>query len=90
MKTGFNIRIIHENFGELLNETFVDQTQFKIFLKMVHASVELKEHLSFFNGETFYINIPAKTLVNCIIVTNTIEVSIVDQVRSKIEALVTK
>jgi hypothetical protein len=90
MKTGHNIRIIHENHGELLNETFVDQTQFKIFLKMVHASVELKENLSFFNGDTFYINIPANTLVNCIIVTNTIEINLTDQVRSKIEALVTK
>jgi hypothetical protein len=57
---------------------------------MVHASVELKENLSFFNGDTFYINIPANTLVNCIIVTNTIEINLTDQVRSKIEALVTK
>ena len=43
MKIGFNIRILHETFGELLNETFMDQTQFRLFLKMVHASVELKE-----------------------------------------------
>jgi hypothetical protein len=90
MKIGHNIRIIHENHGELLNETFVDQTQFKIFLKMVHASVELKENLSFFNGDTFYINRPASTLVNCIIVTNTKEITLIEQVRSKIEALVTK
>ena len=89
MKIGFNIRILHENFGELLNETFMDQTQFRLFLKMVHASVELKENLSFFNGDTFYVNIPAKTLVDCIIVTNTKEISITEQVKSKIEALVT-
>ncbi len=90
MKLGFNIRILHETFGELLNETFMDQTQFKLFLKMVHASVELKENLSFFNGDTFYVNIPAKTLGDCIIVTNTKEISITEQVKSKIEALVTK
>jgi len=90
MKIGHNIRIIHETHGELLNETFVDQTQFRIFLKMVHASVELKENLSFFNNETFYINILANTLVNCIIVTNTKEITLTEQVRSKIEALVTK
>jgi hypothetical protein len=90
MKIGFNIRILHENFGELLNETFMDQTQFRLFLKMVHASVELKENLSFFNGETFYVNIPTKVLNNCVIVTNTKEISITEQVKSKIEALVTK
>jgi hypothetical protein len=90
MKIGFNIRIIHENFGDILNETFMDQTQFRLFLKMVHASVELKENLSFFNGDTFYVNVPAKVLGDCIIVTNTKEISITEQVKSKIEALVTK
>lgn len=90
MKQGFNIRILHETFGELLNETFMDQIQFKLFLKMVHTSVELKGNLSFFNGDTFYVNIPAKTLGECIIVTNTKEISITEQVKSKIEALVTK
>lgn len=90
MKTGFNIRILHETFGELLNETFVDQIQFKLFLKMIHTSVELKQNLSFYNGDTFYINIPSKTLADCIIVTNTNELSLTEQVRSKIEALVTK
>ena len=90
MKQGFNIRILHETFGELLNETFMDQIQFKLFLKMVHTSVELKGNLSFFNGDTFYVNIPSKTLGECIIVTNTKEISITEQVKSKIEALVTK
>jgi hypothetical protein len=90
MKQGFNIRILHETFGELLNETFMDQVQFKLFLKMTQASVELKNSLSFFNGDTFYVNIPAKVLGDCIIVTNTKEISITEQVKSKIEALVTK
>jgi hypothetical protein len=90
MKLGYNIRILHESFGELLNETFMDHIQFKLFLKMVQASVELKENLSFFNGDTFYVNIPKKVLGECIIVTKTNEISITDQVKSKIEALVTK
>ncbi len=90
IKTSYNIRIMNEKFGELVNETFVDQIQFKLFLKMVHASVELKENLTFSNGDTFFINIPANILKNSIIVTNTELLKMTDQVKSKIESLVTK
>jgi len=90
IKTGYNIRIMNEKFGELINETFMDQTQFKLFLKMVHSSIELKENLTFFNGDTFFVNIPANTLVESIVVTNIKELTITEQVRSKIESLVTK
>jgi len=88
-KTGYNIKIMNEKFGDLINETFVDQTQFKLFLKMVHASVELKEDLTFFNGETFYVHIPSKVLNDSVIVTKVLELNLNEQVRSKIEALVT-
>jgi hypothetical protein len=57
---------------------------------MVHASLELDQNLSFFNGETFLINIPFKILRDSVVVTSSIEFTMVDQVRSKIEALVTK
>jgi len=88
-KTGYNIKIMNEKFGDLINETFVDQTQFKLFLKMVHASVELREDLTFFNGETFYVHIPSKVLSDSVIVTKVLELNLNEQVRSKIEALVT-
>jgi hypothetical protein len=42
-----NIKIQHETFGVLLNETFVNQTQFKLFLKMVQGCIELKNDLTF-------------------------------------------
>ena len=84
------VPVMNEKFGELINETFMDQTQFKLFLKMVHASIELKENLTFFNGDTFFVNIPTNVLRDSIVVTNTKELSITEQVRSKIEALVTK
>ena len=58
----YNIRIESEKFGILMNETFVDRTQFKLFLKMVHGCLELKNDLTFFNGEDFLINIPYKYL----------------------------
>ena len=89
-KFGYNIRVMNEKFGDLINETFMDQVQFKLFLKMVHASLELDQNLSFFNGETFLINIPFKILRDSVVVTSSIEFTMVDQVRSKIEALVTK
>jgi hypothetical protein len=89
-KTVFNIRILNESFGELLNETFMDEIQFKLFLKMVHGCVELSEDLTFYNGETFFINVPHKILKSSVIVTNTKEFNMSEQVKSKIEALVTK
>jgi len=89
-KLVYNIRIINENFGNLLEETFVDKTQFKLFLKMVHVSIEMNEDLTFFNGEDFFVHIPNKILKESIIVTKTNELNIIDQIRSKIEALTTK
>ena len=89
-KHGYNIKIFNDKVGEILNETFVDQIQFKLFLKMVHASIELDENLTFFNGDTFLINIPSRILKDSVIVTTTKEISITEQVKSKIEAFVTK
>ena len=89
-KFGYNIRVMNEKFGDLINETFMDQVQFKLFLKMVHGCVELGEDLTFFNGDTFFVNIPCKILKESVIVTNVKEISISEQVKSKIEALVTK
>lgn len=86
----YTIRIVHEKFGELVNETFVDGTQFKLFLKMTQGCLELKNDLTFFNGVDFLIHIPFKHLIDSIIITSTNEHTVTDQVRSKIEALVTK
>jgi hypothetical protein len=57
---------------------------------MVHGALVLNEDLSFFNGDTFLVHIPSKVLKDSIIVTNVKEVSLTEQVKSKIEALVTK
>jgi hypothetical protein len=86
----YKIRIENEKFGTLLNETFVDGTQFKLFLKMVQGCLELKENLTFFNGTDFLINIPFRFLEDSIVVTTTNEYELADHMRSKIEALVTK
>jgi hypothetical protein len=88
-KQGFNIRIFSDKMGSLINETFIDHIQFKLFLKMVHGCLELDNDLTFFNGDNFLVNIPNRILKDCVIVTNLIELTITDQVKSKIEALVT-
>lgn len=65
-----NIKIIHPTFGELLNDNYADEVQFKLFLQMVHSCVELKQDLSFFNGRDFYVHIPYELLRQSIILGN--------------------
>lgn len=90
--TQYNIRIEHEKFGSLMKETFVDATQFKLFLKMIQGCLELKNDLTFFNGVDFLVHVPYKHLVDSIILTNTPQYSAADVLigKSKIEAEKTK
>jgi len=83
-----NIKIINEKLGTLLSESFVDPIQFKIFLKMVDGALNLGEDLSYFDGNTFLVHIPNKILKESVILTNATEISLVEQVRNKIESLV--
>lgn len=87
-----NLKIQHETFGVLLDESFVDGTQFKLFLKMIQGCIELKNDLTFFDGTTFFIHIPYKFLTESIILTKLITPSLTDYLvkKSKIEALETK
>ena len=87
MKIGFNIKILHENFGELLNETFMDEVQFKLFLNMVHSSIQLGDDLSTFNGKDFLIHVPANMLKECMIIGLAKEISMAEMVvaKSKLE-----
>ena len=91
MKTKLHtIKIQHQTFGVLMNEGFVDAIQFKLFLKMVHGCVELKNDLDFFNGTDFLVHVPYKILKDSVITTNNHEMTAGEVVKSKIEALVTK
>ena len=87
-----NIKIQHETFGVLLNETLVNNTQFKIFLKMVQGCIELGNDLTFFNGVYFLVHIPHKHLVSSIITTNVDAYTLAEHLvaKSKMEALETK
>jgi len=87
-----NIKIQHEKFGVLLNETFVNPTQFKLFLKMVQGCIELKNDLTFFNGTDFLVHVPSKYLVESIITTNVDTYTLAEHLinKSKMEAELTK
>ena len=82
-----SIKIQHDKFGVLLNETFVNPIQFKLFLKMVNGCLNGDEALSFFNGEDFLVNIPNKILKDSIITTNVDAYTLTDHIltKSKIE-----
>ena len=82
-----SIKIQHETMGVLLNETFVNHVQFKLFLKMVNGCLISNESLTFFNGEDFLVNIPNKILKDSIITTNIDIYSLSDHIinKSKIE-----
>ena len=90
--TSHNIKIQHEKFGVLLNETFVNGVQFKLFLKMIQGCMELKSDLTFFNGTDFFVHVPYKHLVESIITTNVDTYTLAEHLinKSKIEAEVTK
>lgn len=66
-----NIKIIHPQFGQLLNDNYADEIQFKLFLQMVHSCIELKQDLSFFNGRDFLVHIPYELLRQSIVLGNT-------------------
>tara|TARA_R110000803_G_C11965985_1_gene319221 strand:+ start:135 stop:401 length:267 start_codon:yes stop_codon:yes gene_type:complete len=65
------IKIIHPTFGELLDDTYTDDVQFKLFLKMVSSCINLKQDLSVFNGQDFLLHIPYELLRQSMIMGNT-------------------
>ena len=82
-----NILLVHPKYGNILNETFVDDIQFKIFLNMVHSSLSLKEDFTTYNGRDFLIHIPFATLKESLILGTNKEVSMAEVVvaKSKLE-----
>jgi hypothetical protein len=55
---------------------------------MVHGALELKEDLTFFDGNTFLVHIPYNFLKNSVVLTSTFEISLAEQVKNKLETLV--
>jgi hypothetical protein len=82
------INIIHPKFGELVQETFVDEVQFRLFLQLVHSCIELGQDLTSFNARDFLVHIPHTLLKESIVIGNTKEMSLAEYVvkKSKMEA----
>ena len=78
-----NILLVHPKYGELINETFVDETQFKIFLKMIHTSLALGNDFTTYNGKDFLIYVPNVMLKECLVLGNTKDMTMADVVVAK-------
>ena len=88
MTSTHTIKIINEKHGILLEETFINPIQFKLFLRLVHSCVEMKQDLTFFNGSDFFIHLPYKQLVESLITTKVDTYTMTDHIinKSKLEA----
>lgn len=89
----YNVKIQNEIFGTLLDEYFANSGQFKIFLRAINGCLDLKNDLTFYNGNDFFLHIPYDKLVNSIIIAKTENpLTLKDYMieKSKIEALKTK
>jgi len=86
MKT---VKILHPQFGVLQEEVYSDDTQFKLYLKLVHSCIELKEDRTTFNGKDFLLHIPYKLLKDCIIMGSVRDVSLAEYAiqKSKMETI---
>ena len=84
MKT---VKILHPQFGVIQEESFDDATQFKLYLKLVHSCLELKQDLTTFNGKDFLLHVPYNLLKECMVMGNVHEMSLAEYAiqKSKIE-----
>lgn len=86
--------IKHPKMGKLLEQTFQDQSQFKLFLCGIHGPLELKLPVKYFNGDDFLLNIPYKILSESIVFTKYVgekkQNSLSQHFKSRMEAEVIK
>ena len=75
MKT---IKIEHPKYGILQEKSFDDDIQFKIYLKMVHSCLELKEDLTTSNGNDFLLHVPYELLRSSIVIGNVEKISLAE------------
>jgi PleD family two-component response regulator len=85
-----NVKIQNDTYGVILNESFEDKIQFKLFLKMIQSSLALENDLTFFNGEDFLVHIPYKKLKDSLIITENTNYELIDHLKSKLNYQTTK
>ena len=83
------VKILHPQFGILQEEIFEDATQFKLYLKLVHSCLELKQDLTTFNGKDFLLHIPHTLLKDCMVMGNVQQVTLAEYAiqKSKMETI---
>lgn len=83
MATVKSILVVHPKYGQLVSETFLDEIQHQIFLKMLHTAVAMGNDFTTYNGKDFFIHVPSGMLKECLIVGQAQEVSMGDVVAAK-------
>ena len=83
MATVKSILVVHPKYGQLVSETFLDEIQHQIFLKMLHTAVAMGNDFTTYNGKDFFIHVPSGMLKECLIVGQAQEVSMSDVVVAK-------
>lgn len=77
------IKIQNKTLGVLVDETFEDQIQFKIFLQTVHGCLSSKSDLDFFNGMNFLLHIPFDILKESVITTRVTHETLTEKLMNK-------
>ena len=85
MKTTLYIQ--HEKLGKILNISFVDPVQTKLFLKMVNDSIDNGTAFRYFDVTHTLIHIPNKILTECLITTENEIVTYTEQVLAKVSEI---
>ena len=83
MATLKHVTVIHPKFGDILNESFIDDIQFKLFLNIIHSSIEMNNDFTTYNGKDFLIHVPNVMLKECLVLGNTKEITMADVVLAK-------
>ena len=89
-KDVFGITVWSEIYGKIIDENFVNETQFSIFLKGIKACLDMSKDFTYFNGNNFLTHIPFDTLKKCVIFTKVNEVKVSELIKSRAEALEAK
>ena len=85
MNTIHNIRIYHDEHGEILNMEFTDSTQMKLFIKMIHSSLELSTDFRYYDADCFFVSIPLHILTRCLITTDSKVYKLSNHLKNKLK-----
>lgn len=77
------IKIHHKTLGLLVEENFMDSTQFKIFLQTVNGCLRSSSDLDFFNGTNFLLHIPFDILKESVITTKVEPMTLTEKMMNK-------